>query len=126
MKILTVKEYLEEQQTYNDMSTGVTSEKFNADFAHLLKSRVSNRIIFNKNEPDCHYIKLKTQFSLNLKIIDTLDVLMKVYSELLEIAHTQNLVQIVVQEICVTPIIIDIYNNLEKERGIMVLLKYIK
>jgi len=124
MKILTVKEYLKEQETIsNDMSVDDMGKNITQAFIDILKTvgqDVNLSIIFNKDEQGCFCTKLYTKFNASYK-----DMAIQIYNELLGNLHDQNLNQIIVKGFAITPIITDsdMKNN---TRGILAYLKYIK
>jgi len=126
MKILTIKEYLKEKENElvpEEMSVDDMEKILTQSFIDILKSvgqDVNLSIIFNKDEQGCFCTKLYTKLNSSYK-----DVAIQIYNELLGNLHDQNLNQIVVKGLAVTPIITDsdMKNN---TRGILAYLKYIK
>jgi len=125
MKILTVKEYLKEKESFTseEMSVDAMGERLTQAFIDILKSTgqdINISIVFNKDEQGCFCTKLYTKFNASYK-----DMAIQIYNELLGNLREQNLIQIAVKGFAITPIITDsdMKNN---TRGILAYLKYIK
>lgn len=122
-KILTVKEYIQEKQSFNNISTDAMDKKLTQALADLINEVNNPQIIFNENEEGCFctklYVKLFGKSTAKF-------IALSIYNELLGHLSAQKLIkQIVVKGLAVTPIITDsdMKNN---TRGILANLKYIK
>lgn len=117
MKIITVKEYLEDKKLSNDpLSLGASLINRFKQFLQMTSSKI---IVVNESETSCHHVKLDTQLP-ELSMFP----LKEIYTELLFRLNSNNSKQIIVKEFHVTPLIIT--ETSEKVRGIIAVLKYIK
>ena len=119
MKILTVKEYIEQQKEYlEELTADVLSEKLTKAFAALLASLHCDQILFNPNPSGGFLIKLGVEINPSKCYIP--EVVAQVYSELIMIMESEGSKQISVSELTVTQKIIDIHEKNIPKRGIMV------
>ena len=121
MKILTIKEFIKERQSLDDMSVEMMDEKLNQALASLLKFLNSQQIIFNKEEEGCFCTKLNTKFLIPPDFHWTV---LSVYKELTLQLHEKNLTHIIVKGLTLSPVIKDDDDNIV--RGIFAYIKYVK
>jgi len=123
MKILTIKEYIKEQNNFEDMGVEAISLELTKALADLINEINNPHIIFNENEEACFCTKLHVKlFSKSTAKFTALSI----YNELLGQLNAQDAIkQIVVRGLAITPIIIN-SDMKNKTRGILAYLKYIK